>query len=91
MAHHHVASTSLTFLHPLLFPGYCVPAAIGAALAGRSRGEEIVSVATVGDGSFVRKNVEIFLIRFGFGSFPGVIEFGHLQYIIAYNCLDHSW
>lgn len=72
MAHHHVASTSLTYLHPLLFPGYCVPAAIGAALAGRSRGEEIVSVATVGDGSLVQL-VEIFLIRFGFGSFPGVI------------------
>ena len=57
MAHHHVPSTSLTYLHPLLFPlvypGYCVPAAIGAALAGRSRG--VVSVATVGDGSFVQK------------------------------------
>ena len=32
-------------------PGYCIPAALGAALAGRCRGEEVVSVATVGDGS----------------------------------------
>ena len=59
MAHRHVPSASLTYLHPLLFPlvypGYCVPAAIGAALAGRSRGEDIVSIATVGDGSFVQK------------------------------------
>ena len=58
MAHHHVR-TIYKFDPPpstaVVYPGYCVPAAIGAALAGRSRGDEIVSVATVGDGSFVQK------------------------------------
>ena len=29
-----------------------MPAALGAALAGRCRGEQVVSVATVGDGPF---------------------------------------
>ena len=40
------------FLAPTDFSsmGYCVPAAIGAALAARANGRQVVSVATVGDG-----------------------------------------
>lgn len=37
-----------------------MPAALGAALAGRSRGEEVVCVATVGDGSLAFVHVFVF-------------------------------
>ena len=43
------------FLAPTDFSsmGYCVPAAIGAALAARANGRQVMSVATVGDGSLL--------------------------------------
>ncbi len=64
-----------------------MPAAIGAALAGRSRGEEIVSVATVGDGSLV-KITRSFPDSFWFWVFC----WSDLIYTLTtYDCLDdHS-
>ena len=39
--------------------GYCVPAALGAALQGQARGERLVAVATVGDGAFLMTGLEM--------------------------------
>ncbi|CAJ1441452.1 unnamed protein product, partial [Effrenium voratum] len=49
------------FLAPTDFSsmGYCVPAAIGAALAARAKGKRVVSVATVGDGAFLMTGMEM--------------------------------
>lgn len=42
--------------------GYCVPAALGAALAGQVRGEKLVAVATVGDGTLEVIGDELFVV-----------------------------
>ncbi|CAE8625301.1 unnamed protein product [Polarella glacialis] len=50
---HYMAPTDFSSM------GYCVPAAIGAALAGRATGQDVISVATVGDGAFLMTGMEM--------------------------------